>query len=558
MSDPLATISTRRTPQTEQADPRQVKNHGGGYTFVIDDLARLRRFLTLGTTGGTYYTGERELTTENAALILDLARTRTADLVAAVVEISTSGRAPKQNPALFALAAAAKLGDDEGRKAAQTAVPLVARTGTHLFQFTKYLEQFGGWGRGTRRAVGNWYVDPERSVQEVAYQLAKYQQREGWSHRDLLRLAHPTTTEPARKRLLDWVMAGRSAGDRVAGDLAGSRQAEVQASRHAARGSIDLSGLPVIAAYERAQVATSAKELAGIISTNPGLSWEMLPDQFINEPVVWEALLGNGMPQTALMRQLPRLTRLGMLEPLGNWATKVAAQLSDPERLRKGRVHPINVLVAQRTYASGMSARGSSTWTPSRPIVDALDAAFYAAYSAIEPSGKRMMLSLDVSGSMSWYPLSNMPITPREASAALALVTAATEPTYELNGFSHGLVPLAISPRQRLADAIKAVSDLPASYTDCAQPMLHAMQKNLNVDTFVVYTDNETNARVSMHPHQALQQYRQKSGIDARLIVVAMTATDFTIADPSDPGMLDVAGFDSAVPSLISDFARGL
>jgi len=37
-----------------------------------------------------------------------------------------------------------------------------------------------------------------------------------------------------------------------------------------------------------------------------------------------------------------------------------------------------------------------------------------------------------------------------------------------------------------------------------------------------------------------------------------MTATNFTIADPSDPGMLDIAGFDSAVPTLITDFARGL
>ena len=37
-----------------------------------------------------------------------------------------------------------------------------------------------------------------------------------------------------------------------------------------------------------------------------------------------------------------------------------------------------------------------------------------------------------------------------------------------------------------------------------------------------------------------------------------MTATEFSIADPTDPGMLDVVGFDAAVPSLISEFARGL
>ena len=36
-----------------------------------------------------------------------------------------------------------------------------------------------------------------------------------------------------------------------------------------------------------------------------------------------------------------------------------------------------------------------------------------------------------------------------------------------------------------------------------------------------------------------------------------MTATDVRIADPADPGMLDVAGFDAAVPTLIADFSRG-
>src|SRR5262249_47389685 len=76
----------------------------------------------------------------------------------------------------------------------------------------------------------------------------------------------------------------------------------------------------------------------------------------------------------------------------------------------------------------------------------------------------------------------------------------------------------------------------------------------VKVDTFVIYTDNETWAG-SMHPHQALRQYREWSGIDARLVVVGLTATDFTIADPADPGMLDIAGFDAALPNLLTDFS---
>jgi 60 kDa SS-A/Ro ribonucleoprotein len=116
---------------------------------------------------------------------------------------------------------------------------------------------------------------------------------------------------------------------------------------------------------------------------------------------------------------------------------------------------------------------------------------------------------------------------------------------------------LTLSPRQRLDDAIRTVADLPMGPTDCAQPMLWALAHNVEIDTFVIYTDHETYCG-SIHPHQALRQYRERTGIAAKLIVVAMTSTGFTIADPTDPAMLDVAGFDAAIPTLITDFARGL
>ena len=43
----------------------------------------------------------------------------------------------------------------------------------------------------------------------------------------------------------------------------------------------------------------------------------------------------------------------------------------------------------------------------------------------------------------------------------------------------------------------------------------------------------------------------------ARLVVVAMTGTQFSIADPNDPLCLDVVGFDTTTPQVITDFAAG-
>ena len=123
----LNRITTRRPPQSAPIPgSTQVPNTAGGFTWSVDDWTRLRRFLVLGSEGGTYYASERQLTLANAEAV---ARCLAADgvrAVATIVEISERGRAPKNDPALFALAMAAGLGDVETRRAALDALPRVA------------------------------------------------------------------------------------------------------------------------------------------------------------------------------------------------------------------------------------------------------------------------------------------------------------------------------------------------------------------------------------------------------------------------------------------------
>lgn len=535
--DPLANISTRNTPQTERADARQTANRGGGYSFTVSDRERLKRFLTLGTEGGTFYAGERELTKEAAGVVFRMAETDHEHLVLTIIDVSVRGAAPKPNPALFALAVASSVGKPEERALALAALPGVARTGTHLFTFAGYVEQFRGWGRSLRTAVAGWYTDTE--FDRLAYQVVKYRQRGGWTHRDLLRLSHPKTDEAHRAAIFDWVTHGK-----VGEDTPTMIRAYLKANE---------DGEPM------SNIAALVREFR--------LSWEMLPTAALSERVVWEALVDNEMPLGALVRQLPRLTRLGVLK--GDRLGEVVRRLSDQDELRRARIHPMNLLVAQRTYASGESLRGDTTWTPVRRIVDALDEGFYLSFGNVEPAGKRTLLALDVSGSMGWSSIGGLPITPREASAALALVQMSTEPEVEVVGFTGGargpyayhrtpsVEPLTISPRQRLDDAVRAISNLPFGPTDCSLPMEYALENGLEIDTFVIYTDSETNGGRS-HPYQALRRYREKTGINAKMIVVGMTATDCSIADPSDPGMLDVAGFDVSVPGMITEFSRGI
>src|SRR5262249_56545899 len=113
----------------------QVPNSAVGFAGEVDDWARPRRFLILGSEGGSSYVAEWALTRENAEAVERRIREDGKRAVAEIVRVSEEGRAPKNDPALFALAMAAGLGDEATRRAALEAMPRVARTGTHLFRF---------------------------------------------------------------------------------------------------------------------------------------------------------------------------------------------------------------------------------------------------------------------------------------------------------------------------------------------------------------------------------------------------------------------------------------
>ena len=546
-------INKLHTQQSERADPAQVENSAGGFSFAVDRWTRLDRFLILGSEGGSYYARERKLTRENAACVEECLGVDPLRAVARIREISQAGRAPKNTPAIFALALATTSRDEEARKMAFAAIPSVCRTGTHLFEFVQAVRTMRGLGKGLAKAITRWYTD--KSAEQLAYQLVKYQQRGGMSHRDVLRLTRrhgrQKSLEPPVEAALRWAVRGpNELGERKLIRRVGDSTRE-------STYNVDASALPRILAArdELVRLDTTEVRRACELVVEHRLTHEMVPSQFLARPEVWEALLPH-MPPGALLRNLGRMTSIGLLTPMGVWSALVVAMLDNAEAIRKARLHPLSVLVALNVYKQGQGQRGGLSWEPVRQVIDALDAAFYHAFGSVESTGKHTLLALDVSASMGMSQIAGMTgITPRIGSAAMAMVTARTESNYDIMGFMDKFVPLSISPRQRLDDVVQEIRSLPFGATDCSLPMLYALEHKVPVDTFIVYTDSETWAG-DVHPHQALRDYRNKTGIPAKLVVVGMVSNGFTIADPNDAGMLDVVGFDTATPSLINNFAR--
>lgn len=550
--DPLAAISTVRTPQAQPIPGRtdQVRNAAGGFVFAKDLFTRLEDFLIIGTTGGTYYVDQARLTFDNAQVVFDAIAADGPRAVALALDVSNGRppRAPRNEPALFTLAAAITCGDLDTRRAARAALSKVARTTNHKAIFFGYWKNLHGkptdggtaprTGRLTRGAFADLFLTDAPDA--VAFKACKAAARktssgEPFALRDLLRLAHPKADSEQRKTLFGW----------IAGNV-GDDQAR--------------AALPSVDAFLTAKAVTTPEQAVQVI-TERSVPWEFLPDAVLTSPAAWEALVDT-VGMTALLRNLARMTRIGALRPMADATRRAAARLSDPVELAKGRIHPLDVFLALRVYAAGYSRPNpraeAHRWTPVPQILDALEESYEASFGHVQPSGRRLLIAVDSSGSMSWgggVTVGGTPIgTPYEIGCVMAVILSRIE-----RGNAHVIdVDTAVhGSRVTARTNLREIASWHPSGggTDLSLPFAWARSQRLAVDGVLVLTDNETWAGGS-HPVQELAAYRSAVNPGTRAVVAAMTATGHTIGDPQDPGVLNIAGFDASLLQLVTGFVR--
>ena len=246
--------------------------------------------------------------------------------------------------------------------------------------FTEFRKSLGGGGgRGFKESIGGWFTQ-ETERFSLAYQAAKYKQRGGWSARDLLRLSHPVPQTAEQEAIFEWI-CGPAKGER----------------KH----RFNSRPLP---AFLRAcdEVATAGEKKAIMLIKEFNLPREVIPTKLLKSKKVWEALLER-MPMTAMIRNLGKMSNIGLLTAGSNQARDVARKLGNPEVLQRARVHPINMLLAMEMYRRGRGLKGSLSWSPVNTVLDAMDEAFYMCFKNVRPTGKPTLIGVDVSGSMSGF-----------------------------------------------------------------------------------------------------------------------------------------------------------
>lgn len=516
----LLSGATTNAPITTKTREDQIKNDAGGYVFQANDWTRLERFLILGTMDDTYYADKNRLVRENVGVLVSCIQSDGKKFVDVVTDISFSGRAPKNDPAIFALALAVAQGTPDVKNYALSQIEKVCRTGTHFFTFLSELKGLNvKWGRSVTRNVANWYLN--KSADQLALQLVKYRQRNGWTHTDAMRLSHPAFAKQddlAKRALVEHFMDGKfsevSVPDVYIGFL-----------------NVQQPSIPIEEALKEIERCK--------------LPWEALPTEMLNNVKVWETLLPN-MGYTALLRNLGKLTNIGLLES-SQWKSFVAEKLVNG--IPQNRVHPMQILVALKTYSMGKGFKGSLTWSPEGRISSSLNDAFYASFGKLDRNGKARKVAVDVSGSMSGTRCFNGLFQLHEAAACMAMVDVHCAPDSQVIGVDGAIHEFDIHGR-RLDDVMRLFGSINGGTTHLQLVPLHKIKDT--PDMTVIYTDNVS--WTGGHVFEAWNRAKQINP-NARLANITMVPNQYQLTPADDGSVIQIAGFDASIPQILSAFA---
>ncbi|KYC40074.1 TROVE domain-containing protein [Scytonema hofmannii PCC 7110] len=519
------------TPQTQPIPGREtemIQGRSGGFMFDAGIWKMLRRCLLIGTAKSTYYAGKHELT-EDFVEVVRQAIAENPGRVAEEILYASDGRAINNSAPILALVLLSMGEAPEAKKAFCEIFPQVVRTGSHFYEWLNYTKSMRGFGKVVREAGKNWFA--KEDVKGLAYQLLKYQQRHGFSNRDALRLFHVKPLTEDHQKLFEWVVKGW----------------EVLPEE------IPSTALAQIWWYEwlkRNPEKTNEAILQG------HLTHEMAAPVGKMEQSAWQ-LLFNEMPIGALLRNLGSLTEIGVLarNERAN-LQRVEAVLNNKEHLRKGRIHPIDVLKALKTYQSGGTlGRSKKTWNPVDEIVEILEKSLALSFDVVQPTGKVFMHAVDVSGSMG-FPIVDMGLTCCEVAATMALVTAKAEKNYMIRGFATDFRDLGINANDSFKSAVRKASNQNFGGTDASVAYDWMIKNKFKADVVCFWTDSESWAGYK-HPSQALAEYRQKVNPNTKAVYITLTPYRITLVDPQDPLSWDLGGFDPGIPRIIQMLATG-
>jgi len=598
-------FSYQRTQSSFQHDERRQQDTmdegsvNENFVFKLSLKDYILRLLILGSSENKYDPRKKGLSAENTEYIKSQISSGHGEEICNIVrDVYKENRAPKQDATMMVIGLLCRAEDITIRKMGLQLLENF-KTISHLYSWKKCHasieshatgQKSKGFGRAVKRQINDWILSYSCKAEDLAYQITKYMAREGWSLKNILQCTH-VKTGTGDNRVFEEKKGVKTKSKRKVNKNTSPPTELDLVLRYAVNGFEEMDKLATpsllstnvyqyLADIHIAMRMTSQEKerLIDIIYTHK-LTREQIPTWGLADKEVLDALLMNrkktrvSMPLTALLRNLGNLSTHNIFRD-ETTLQLVTKHLVHPDTIKFSKIHPVSVLTAWFTYRNGSGNRGHNSWMVDPDIVKTLEEMFYLSFKNVEPTGKRICFLIDCSGSMGCQSLCEG-VTCADSAALLSMIFARSETTSETSP-DHSFYLFTANGRRcyepggktgltDVSDVINADADFNTvlkscqrsdwGMTDISMGILEALKYKRKYDAFVVITDNDVNSGIK--PSEAMKQYRAGMKMpNTKLAVVATQGADYTIADPKDPLMMDMVGFDSHGPKILQDFIR--
>ncbi|CAG2208371.1 SSA2 [Mytilus edulis] len=490
------------------------------------DLKRCCRLLNYYTEGSVYKVLGGLTIKENAACLVHMLEEKRGKEILAEVEKYNDNCTPVQKDMLlFTVALCMKSKDSELKQHANKIFLLLCKTAKELFTFIQFHKKLSGdtnsrgYGRSLRRTLNEWYN--RQDPMDLAILVMKESASGGWSHANVLRLAH---------------IKGKSEGTAII-------------LKYLVKGMEELKKL--------GEQPENVQKVVDYLKTIHS---------------IWGALVSE-MSVGEVLENFNKLASVGFLEIAHDGSKKIVEMLRSEEILQKSNIQPIDVVMALSAYEHGKA--GKVTWMRNEAVIDALNFALESTMKVNESNNtkstnKRYLIGVRVGSNTKKSTVRGTQSLPSlVAASAIAMVTARKEDKVQLVYFADKATELTLTSESSLKEISEEISkqilvsaalppvgsgDTPKQPCDLAAPIRWATENSKKIDVFINITDS-LDRTGDITPSKALMQYRKEMNMPkAKLVSCGLCNANMKTADPNDPRMIDIAGFDATVPSIINKF----
>lgn len=482
------------------------RNEAGGQAYALGPQLALAQYAATGCLNGTFYaSAETQL-----EVVLKMAAACDAEFVAKTAVFARQRGFMKDMPALLA----AHLAQRDPVLLRQI-FDRVIDDGKMLRNFVQVIRS----GVTGRKSLG---TAPKRLVQRwlaarTDDQLLRASVGQKPSLADVVKMVHPKPNSPQRQALYGWLC---------------SRQVEAAMLP------------PLVQAFEAFKESRDAAAV-------PDVPFQMLTALDLG-PAHWAQIARTASWQTTRMN-LNTFARHGVFADAA-LTGRIAQRLRDPDKVRKARVFPYQLLAAYANVPADVPGE----------VKEALQDAMETATQNVPSIAGKVWILPDVSGSMQ-SPVTGCRTGSTTAVRCLdvaALVTACflrNNRGAEVLPFTDRLVPVDLNPRDTVLTNAAKLAALPPGATDCSVPVSEMNRRKSKGDLVIIVSDNESWAGVRNGPGTALMvqwEAFRKRNPGAKLVCLDIQP-HATSQAPERADVMNIGGFSDSVFELIASYADG-